>query len=305
MLDKARDNMNTLKTSWYPGHMARAFSVFKREIKKAHVTIEVLDARIPLASRNKNIKRVSENQNKIVILNKSDLVPADYLKRWQNAIAEKEGARVICTSLSADRGAAKKILACLDDLRKDILAKRTRGLAILNPVLRIVIIGIPNVGKSTLINKLCGFNRTRVGKRPGITMGQQWIAFGNNYELLDMPGILEPDLDNAETADKLSMTYAISDKVTDPYMVSSRLIEILKKICGFNKPDARHPFFREEIQNAQNADETLAMLAKHFNFYLQSRAVDYHRTACKILKDYRDGLMGKFILDDINDLVDR
>ncbi len=295
--------MDALKTSWYPGHMARAFSVFKKEIKKAHVTIEVIDARIPLASRNRNIKIVSGGNNKIVILNKSDLVPPDNLKHWQNALTEIEGARVISTNLATDKGSIKKLMAALDGLRSDILARRTKGFAVLHPILRIVVIGIPNVGKSTLINRLCGRTRAKVGKRPGITMGQQWIAFGNNYELLDMPGILEPDLSDPETADKLSMTYAISDKVTDPYLVSSRLIKLLKKIYKFNKPNMQHPFFTKAVEQAENTDEALAILARHFNFCLQSQSVDYHRTACKLLKDYRDGLMGKFILDNIDDMV--
>ena len=297
--------MDALKTSWYPGHMARAFSVFKKEIKKAHATIEVIDARIPLASRNKNINIVSGGGNKLVILNKSDLVPAENLKQWQNVIASVEGARVISTNLSADNGSIKKLMAALDGFKNEIIAKRTKGFAVVHPILRIVVIGIPNVGKSTLINRLCGRRRAKVGKRPGITTAQQWIAFGNNYELLDMPGILEPDLADAETADKLSMTYAISDKVTDPYLVSSRLVALLKKIYKFNKPNARHPFFTKAVEQAKNADDVLAILARHFNFCLQSEKLDYHRTACKLLKDYRDGLMGKFILDDINDMVKR
>ena len=297
--------MDKLKTSWYPGHMARAFSVFKKEIKKAHVTIEVLDARIPLASRNKNIKTMSEIKNKIVILNKSDLVPPVVLKKWQDALSAKEGVRVISTNLATDKGSIQKLLAALAEARQDILDARTKGFAILNPILRIVVMGIPNVGKSTLINRLCGRSITRVGKKPGITLGQQWIAFGNNYELLDMPGILEPDLSNAETADKLSMTYAISDKVTDPYLVSLRLIDLLKGIYPSNRPNRAHPFFSEAVTGAPNSDEAIAVLARHFNFYLQSNTIDYHRTACKLLKDYRDGLMGKFILDDINKLVER
>lgn len=297
--------MDKLKTSWYPGHMARAFSVFKREIKKAHVTIEVLDARIPLSSRNRNIKTISGIKNKIVILNKSDLVPADGLKRWQREIAGKEGVRVIATNLATDRGSIKRLMAVLDEARREILDSRTRGLAVLNPILRVVVMGIPNVGKSTLINRLCGRALTRVGKKPGITMGQQWIAFGNNYELLDMPGILEPDLSDAETADKLSMTYAISDKVTDPYLVSLRLVKLLGAIGERNRPNRDHPFFSEAVGRAAGPEEALEILARHFNFYLQAGAADIHRTACKLLKDYRDGLMGEFILDDIEKLVGR
>ncbi len=295
--------MDSLKTSWYPGHMARAFSVFKKEIKKAHVTIEVLDARIPLSSRNKHIKLLSGGGEKIIILNKSDLAPAGNLKKWQAAISENEGARVISTNLAGGGASIKKLMISLDDLRKDILSRRTRGFAILNPVLKIVVIGIPNVGKSTLINRLCGRIRAKAGRRPGITTGQQWIAFGNNYELLDMPGILEPDLSDPLTADKLSMTYAISDKVVDAYLVAVRLITIVKQIYLLNEPDNSHPFFAEALKIADEPGEILAVLAARFNYYLQSKSIDYHRIACKLLKDYRGGAMGKFILDDIKDMV--
>jgi len=290
--------MDRQKTNWFPGHMARAFSVFKNEIKKAHITIEVIDARIPASSRNSKIFEVAKGKNRIVILNKLDLVPRSQIKEWENKITRNEGARVISTNLATDRSAIKKVLEALNEAKNDIQFKKSMTRSILKPLVRVVIIGIPNVGKSTLINRLSGQNRTRVGKRPGITLGQQWISFGENYELLDMPGILEPNLEHAETAQKLSMTYAISDKVVDAYDIAVKLVELLKAIYTRNEPDKSHPLFKDIIEKAANGHEALSMVAQHYNYYLQSKKIDCNRAASRIIKDYRDGLLGKFILDE-------
>ena len=289
--------MDTLKTSWFPGHMARGFAAFKKEIKKAQVVIEVLDARIPVSSRNKDIFKLTEGKKKIVILNKLDLVPKKNIKQWEKILSEKEGATVISTNLATDSSSSKKVMSCLNSIQKSITAtKAGRGLIL--ALLKIVIIGIPNVGKSTLINRLVGKNRVRVGKRPGITLGPQWISFGINFELLDMPGILEPNLDNTYVTNKLSMTYAVSDRAVDPVVIAGSLIDNLKKIYKTNEPDMKYPLF-QEIEKCENSHETLVALAKYYNFLQKDGQADTYRVACKLLKDYRDGDLGKFILDEI------
>ncbi|MEZ7893387.1 MAG: ribosome biogenesis GTPase YlqF [Candidatus Wallbacteria bacterium] len=287
--------IDTVKTSWFPGHMAKGFAAFKKEIKKAQVVIEVLDARIPISSRNKDIFKLTEGKKKIVVLNKLDLVPRKAIRKWEAMLSEREGAVVISTNLATDASSSKKVMACLNSIQKNITESKA-GRGLMQALLKIVIIGIPNVGKSTLINRLVGKNRVRVGKRPGITLGPQWISFGNNFELLDMPGILEPNLENAHITNKLSMTYAVSDRATDPVVIAGSLIDNLKKIYKENEPDNTYPLFKE-IDKHATSHETLSALALFFNFLQKDGCADVYRVACKLLKDYRDGVLGKFILD--------
>lgn len=287
--------MDTIKTSWYPGHMARAFSLFKKEVKKAQVVIEVIDARIPGSSRNTRIGNLLSGKRRIVVLNKTDLAPVEGVRAWGRKIASSEDAYVIPTNLARDAKASAKVLECLERISADLLAKKSRG-GMMTAFLKIVVIGIPNVGKSTLINRLVGRNRVRVGKQPGITVGPQWISFGKNYELLDMPGILEPDLDDPAVAGKLSMTYAVSDRVVDPVSIAEDLIAILRDPAIAGAPERSYPVFKN-LRNYKDCREALSDMAMHFNLIGREGRPDLHRMACKILKDYRDGLLGKFILD--------
>jgi len=289
--------METIKTSWYPGHMARAFSLFKKEVKKAQVVIEVLDARIPRSSRNTKFTNLLVGKKKIVVLNKIDLVPRAGLRAWEKKIAAEEDAFVVSSNLTRDTSAVTRIMDCLNSLKEELLRKKTK-IGINTAFLKIVVIGIPNVGKSTLINRLVGRNRTRVGKKPGITLGPQWISFGSNFELLDMPGILEPNLDDSSAAEKLSMTYAVSDKVIDPYVMAYKLVDIIRAIHSSNEPDKSYPLFKK-IDSYANGHEALDDMAAFYNLVIQEGRADLHRTACKLLKDYRDGLVGRFILDEL------
>ncbi len=287
--------MESIKTSWYPGHMARAFSLFKKEVKKAQVVIEVLDARIPRSSRNTKFTNLLTGKKKIIVLNKIDLVPRACLRAWEKKIAFEEDAFVVSTNLTRDTSAANKIMACLNTLKEALLLKKSK-IGINTAFLKIVVIGIPNVGKSTLINRLVGRNRARVGKKPGITVGPQWISFGANFELLDMPGILEPNLDDSGVAEKLSMTYAVSDKVIDPYVMAVKLVDIIRAIHSSNEPEKSYPLFKK-IDGYVDGHEAVGDMAAHFNLVIQEGKADLHRTACKLLKDYRDGLVGRFVLD--------
>jgi len=285
-----------VKTSWFPGHMARGFSVLKAEIKKAQALIEVLDARIPVSSRNREINALASGKRRIVILNKSDLAPRSQLSVWEKKLSGEEGAVVITANLSRDMSAVKKIVSMLEKIHASSAKKSHAGYNI--SFLRIVVLGIPNVGKSTLINRLIGKTRAKVGKSPGITLGKQWISFGENFELLDMPGILEPNLDDPAVADKLSMTYAVTDKVIDPFLVASRLVMLIKRIMPANEPNLKYPLY-SIIGNCANGDEAIDGLAANFNFMTKDGVPDHYRTACKILNDFREGLLGKFVLDDI------
>lgn len=287
----------TVKTSWYPGHMARGFSVLKAEIKKAQALIEVLDARIPVSSRNRGIAALSSGKRRIVILNKSDLVPRSKLSQWEKKLSGEEGCVVIAANLSRDISAARKVVSVLEKMHASSAKKSHAGYNL--SFFRVVILGIPNVGKSTLINRLIGRTRAKVGKSPGMTLGKQWISFGENFELLDMPGILEPDLDDPAVADKLSMTYAVTDRVIDPHLVAARLVMLLRSKIDENEPDKKYPLY-SFVGECANGDEALVRLAGVFNLMTRDGAPDIYRTSCKLLNDYREGLLGKYILDDLD-----
>lgn len=290
------NDSNKLKISWYPGHMARAFSKFKEEVKKANLIIEVLDARIPLSSRNKYFKEYSSKKFHIILLNKKDLIPNKVLKKWCSYFEQVESVYVMPTELLSNSS-----ITSLQKLIDKIYSKyiKLKKNVILYPIFKMVVVGIPNVGKSTLINRLCQKNKVKVGKKPGVTLGYQWISLGNNYELLDMPGILEPNLDDPEVSDKLSIIYAITDKVLDYHLIAIKLINLITKFLNDCELNTLHPFLQIANECKWEPTEILQKLAYHYKFFLKSDQLDINRAAHKLVNDFREGKLGKFIFDDI------
>lgn len=271
---------------WFPGHMAKAQKEIKQRLKLVDIIFEIIDARAPLASINPMIEKLGENRPIILILNKSDLADPVATKAFM-AHFKTQGMYPI--ALDAQHHAK---LPEIEKLTRSILAdkiaaKKARGLK--NPVVRAMCVGVPNVGKSTILNRLAQKNIAITGNKPGVTKGQQWLKVGQSLELLDTPGVLWPKFEDAEIGYKLALTGAIADKIfhADDVVVFS--LNYFKQ------------FYRENLKKAyQLTDEDLEMPTSDLILFLTKKTGfkdDYEQFCIKFIVDARKGRLGKFTLD--------
>ena len=216
---------NTTKTNinWYPGHMAKTKKQILEDLKLIDIVIELLDARIPLSSRNPDIQEITKGKKKIILLNKCDLADEKVSQAWVKYF-EKE-AKTILTDANSGKG-MDKILKVIDTMMQDeIERQKQRGR--MNKTIRVMILGIPNVGKSSLINRIAKKNSMEVGNKPGVTRKKQWVRIGKNQELLDTPGVLWPKFEGEEVALNLAFTGTIKDDILERVEIA---YELLKKL---------------------------------------------------------------------------
>ncbi len=281
---------------WYPGHMTKARRMIEAVIGDIDVVAELVDARIPLASKNPDIERIIANKPKILILNKADLANPAATKRWA-AYYRKKGYHVI--SLNSLRLDTKVFFNAIDEVTKEKAARDARR-GIKNRMIKIMLLGIPNVGKSTLINSLSGEKRAKTGDRPGVTRGKQWITLKNGAMLLDMPGILWPRLDNQHAALNLAITGAIKNEVLDIEDIAAKFLSIMKdgyeaELCTRYKLTPPLP---------DDPRELLGLIGKKRGFIVSGGEIDYERAAIILIDEFRGGKIGRITLDRA-DLIER
>lgn len=214
---------NKSNINWYPGHMVKAQREIKESLKLIDVVVEILDARIPYSSVNPLVEKLAEGKKRIVVLNKIDLADTKKIEKWENKF-KQEGKSVIRVDATKGTG-IKNITAEIQKLGKEVYDAKNKKIP--NPIYRALIIGIPNVGKSTIINKMANKNAAKVGNKPGVTVRKQWIRLTNNVELLDTPGILWPNLDDKKAGVNLALTGNIKQEILD---VEELAVEGIKKI---------------------------------------------------------------------------
>lgn len=275
--------------NWYPGHMAKARRLIEANLKIIDVVIELIDARIPMSSTNPLIAGLIGQKPSVVVLNKADLADPSVVDEWVNYYKSK--GRLVMTLNSKDGKGIKQLVALVRRLAEPKLARwRSRGLK--NRSVRTMILGIPNVGKSTLINKLARRSAAKTADKPGETKGKQWVHIGDQLDLLDTPGVLWPKLENQVSAYRLAATGAISDTVFDMETVITQLIDELSR------------FYRQELQSRYKLDslgstpyETIEMIGRKRGCIVSGGIVDMEKTYKLILKEYREGKIGKISLD--------
>ena len=274
---------------WYPGHMAKARKQVQQSIKLVDVVIELLDARIPASSRNPDIDRILGDKPRVIILNKSDLADHDITKAWIGFFRDRGN---VAAAVDAQRGlGVTKLVSLVEKLAAPEIGKYiARGRRA--RMARCMVVGVPNVGKSMLINRLAGKKATRIANRPGVTRGEQWIKLSGRLELLDTPGILWPKFQDPDTAFKLAVTGAIKEDIYDPEDVCVKLTRLLMEKSP--SPVA------ELYKNAAIAGEPwdiIKSIGAARGFYQSGGRVDMKKTAVQIIKDFRDGRLGKHTLD--------
>ena len=289
-------NENKTNINWYPGHMAKTKRQITEDLKLIDVVIELLDSRIPLSSRNPDIHELTKNKKKIIILNKCDLADSKTNEAWQKYF-EKEAPTLIVDANSGK--GVEKVTKLIDIIMEDEIEKqKQRGR--MNKTIRIMILGIPNVGKSSLINRIAKRTPTVVGNRPGVTKQKQWVRLGKNQELLDTPGVLWPKFESNEVAQNLAFTGTIKDDIMDRVEIA---YELLKKLF----PDyektilERYNITKEEMDVIREEDNMIYSLmltiGKKRGALVRGGEVDDEKVARLILEDFRTCKYGKITLE--------
>ncbi|MFW5981967.1 MAG: ribosome biogenesis GTPase YlqF [Halanaerobiaceae bacterium] len=278
---------------WYPGHMAKARRILEKDLKLVDLVVEVLDARIPLSSRNPDLDDILKDKHRIISLNKIDLANPVITKEWKNFF--QDAFQVVEINSLTGQG-IKELLKLIKEecnkLNKAIIEKGRNKRDI-----RIMIIGVPNVGKSALINALAGSNITKTANRPGVTRGRQWITIARDIELLDTPGILWPKFDDEEVGYKLAITGAIRDQVFDEELVAYKLIEYILKID--------QEILEDKYQITIDTEEPydiLPLIARKTGCLMSGGKVDRLRTSKKLISTFRNGKLGKISLEKTGDV---
>ncbi|HIR92935.1 MAG TPA: ribosome biogenesis GTPase YlqF [Candidatus Egerieimonas intestinavium] len=277
-----------MNIQWYPGHMTKAVRQMQEDLKLIDLIIELVDARVPMSSRNPDIDRLGQNKARLVLLNKSDLADERCNQLWQDYFQQK-GLHVV--KINARSGAGLKSIqgvvqeACREKIERD----RRRG--ILNRPIRAMVVGIPNVGKSTFINSYAGKACTKTGNKPGVTKGKQWIRLNKNLELLDTPGILWPKFEDQQVGIKLSLIGSIKDDILNLDELSLELLRRLHR---------DYPGVLEQRFGIQESDKPLEMLeavARVRNCLLKGQELDYSKAARLLLEEFRNGKIGRITLE--------
>ena len=291
--DDSPKSFPSVGINWYPGHMVKTKREIKEKIDLIDVVLEVIDGRIPYSSKNKEVDSLTNNKQKILIMTKIDLCDERETLKWKEYY-EKLGYRVVLTDLINNIN-VKDIFELTDNVMRNLNEKRrTKGLK--PRKVRALIIGVPNVGKSTLINRLVSKKATKVGNKPGITKSLEWIRVNDKLELLDTPGILWPRLDEGNVAYNLASMTAIKEEVLD---VQDIAIYIINRMIDW------YPSHLAERYGVTSDDELIDILDKigKKRGVISGGEVDYDRVYTIVLRDLRDGYLGKVTFDRVEDVI--
>ena len=278
-----------MNIQWYPGHMTKAVRMMQEDIKLIDIVIELVDARVPLSSKNPDIDELAKNKFRLILLNKSDLADERLTQQWEKYY-QQQGYAV--QKINARSGAGMKSLTTIirETCKEKIERDRKRG--ILNRPIRAMIVGIPNVGKSTFINTFAGKACTKTGNKPGVTKGKQWIRLNKNVELLDTPGILWPKFEDQQVGIRLAIIGSIKDDILNIQELSMEFIQYLFK---------RYPGVLSEeyqVDETKEAYEILEQIAQNRQCKLKGDLPDYDKAAALLLENYRNGKLGRITLEE-------
>lgn len=278
-----------MNIQWYPGHMTKTRRQIEADLKLVDAVCEIVDARIPVSSRNPDIDSICGNKPRIIVLNRMDLADASATKKWASYFKGK-GMAVLATDCKTKRGISEFTpaarVACAEKLQRDA----ARGM---NRPLRVMVVGIPNVGKSTLINQISGRKGAKAENRPGVTRGKQWVTVDSGLQLLDTPGILWPKFEDPNVGMMLAYTGAVKDGIMDLEELSSRLMELLHRYY----PQSLLDRYKVEAPEGTPGWELLEMAGQKRGFLLARGEINTERMAKVLLDEFRSGKLGKFTLE--------
>ncbi len=283
-------NYEKMNIQWFPGHMTKAQRMIEDSIKQVDAVCEILDARIPNSSRNPDIDRLAAGKPRLIILNRTDLADPKITSQWREYF-EAQGIRILETDAKSGKG-VNSFAPALRELLKDKIADYAAKGQVNRPM-RVMILGIPNVGKSTFINKVAKRKAAIAGDKPGVTRGKQWINIDKGLDLLDTPGILWPKFDSQEVGEMLAITNAIKADVLDKETLAANFMLRLREMY----PDALTARYKFEPDPEANGFELLEEAAKKRGFLISRGEYDIERMANTLLGEYHDGKLGRISLE--------
>ncbi len=287
-----------ININWYPGHMLKTKKQIIEDIKLIDVVIEILDARIPISSKNPDMQKIIANKKRIVILNKSDLAEEKETNRWVEYY-KKNGIKAIIADSNLGKGIKETLKQIENIMEEDMQKAASKGRIKKN--IRVMILGIPNVGKSSFINRLCNKKTTVVGNRPGVTKQKQWVRISNNIELLDTPGVLWPKFEDENVALNLSYTGSIKDEILQTEEIAFNLLIYLYNNYKSNLFE-RYKLTDEDI-NLEDENEKIYnimnSIGRKRGAIVSGGNIDESKTAAIILNDFRSGKLGRITLEKV------
>lgn len=286
--------MPSEQIQWFPGHMAKTRRLITENLKNVDIVIEILDARIPYSSRNPEINRLTEQKPRLVLLNKASLADPKQTEYWCKRLS---GENVLCIATDCIQGnGVAKIMPAVREILADKLERyENKGM---NRRLKAMVLGIPNVGKSSLINKISGNGKAKVENRPGVTLNKQWFSTGIGLDIMDMPGILWPKFDNRKVGENLAITGAIKDAVVDVEALAVTLCGRLRQLY----PELLCTRYKlDQIENYDDLDDydLFCLIGRKRGFLISGGEINTERTANMLLDEFRAAKIGRITLDGI------
>lgn len=274
--------------NWYPGHMKKTREMIQENLKAVDLVIELLDSRIPISSRNPIINELVGNKRRIVLLGKSDLADAAETERWQQYFSRNGDKTLAIDARSGEN--INKLFRLLDEIQAEKNRERQ-----MNRSIRMMIVGVPNVGKSSLINRLIGRKSAKTGDKAGVTRGKQWVTLKNGMQLLDTPGILWPKFEDQRVGLYLAFCGSIRDEILDTQDLAFELIKVLEK----RYPESLMERYRlEEIQ--EETLDNMEAIAMKRGFLMPGKRIDYERTGRTVIDEFRAGKLGRITLEPVS-----
>ena len=273
---------------WFPGHMTKTKRQIQASLKLVDAVAEIIDARIPVSSRNPDLDSIIQNKPRVVLMNKCDMADPSSTQKWINYF-KNNGIVAIPIDCKTGRGINKFVSSVNEVLKEKIEKQKAKGL--LNPTVRVMIVGIPNVGKSTFINRISKNRKAKAEDKPGVTRGNQWFTINKGFEVLDTPGVLWPKFEDKIVGERLAFTGAVKDQIMDTELLAMRLLDFLKV--------EKNPIFVErfKLQNEPIEDiesyELLELIGRKRGMLISGGEIDTERAAIMLLDEYRSAKLGK------------
>ena len=284
---------NTQNIQWFPGHMAKTMRQISEQLKIIDAVAEIVDARIPVSSRNTDLMGIIADKPHIVLLNKCDMADPDATNEWV-AFYKKQGSFAIPVDCKSGNGIQNFKNLVLTSLADKLEAYKQKGMV--GKPLRVMVVGIPNVGKSSFINRIAGNSRAKAENRPGVTRGNQWFTIDKGLELLDTPGVLWPKFEDESVGEHLAFTGAVTDRILDTELLAMRLLEILTE----HYPSALEKRFGIS-EFLEDSYDNLCAIGKKRGMVMRGGEVDTERAANMLLEEFRNCKLGRITLERIKD----
>lgn len=277
---------------WFPGHMTKTKRQIQASLKLVDAVAEIIDARIPVSSRNPDLDSIIQNKPRVVLMNKCDMADPSSTQKWINYF-KNTGIVAIPIDCKTGRGINKFVSSVNEVLKEKIEKQKNKGL--LNPTVRVMIVGIPNVGKSTFINRISKNRKAKAEDKPGVTRGNQWFTINKGFEVLDTPGVLWPKFEDKIVGERLAFTGAVKDQIMDTELLAMRLLDFLKV--------EKNPIFverfklqNEPIENIESY-ELLELIGRKRGMLISGGEIDTERAAIMLLDEYRSAKLGKYTFE--------